>query len=131
MIYRNTSATNYSNSNFTSLDISESVHNYSLRGVQIIDNTVNSIYLREKVYWIMLFPPQLFNFFVLLDVKSWVSEKMLIEAQTKDRYGRTVGVVFLDNQNVNNELVRQSMAWVYKKYIDNETLYELEAQAKT
>ena len=56
---------------------------------------------------------------------------MLIEAQTKDRYGRTVGVVFLDNQNVNNELVRQSMAWVYKKYIDNETLYELEAQAKT
>ena len=78
----------------------------------------------------MLFPPQLFNFFVLLDVKSWVSEKMLIEAQTKDRYGRTVGVVFLDNQNVNNELVRQSMAWVYKKYTDNKILDELEAQAK-
>ena len=58
-------------------------------------------------------------------------KKILIKTQTKDRYGRTVGVVFLDNLNVNNELVRQGMAWVYKKYTDNEKLYELEAQAKT
>ena len=58
-------------------------------------------------------------------------KKILIETQTKDRYGRTVGMVFLDNLNVNNELVRQSMAWVYRKYTDNEILYELEAQAKT
>jgi endonuclease YncB( thermonuclease family) len=58
-------------------------------------------------------------------------KKILIETQTKDRYGRIVGTVFLDNQNVNNELIRQGMAWVYKKYTDNEILYELEAQAKT
>ena len=58
-------------------------------------------------------------------------KKILIETQTKDRYGRTVGVIFLDNQNINNELVRQGMAWVYKKYTDNETLYELENKAKT
>ena len=58
-------------------------------------------------------------------------KKILIETQTKDRYGRTIGVVFLNNKNVNNELVRQGMAWVYKKYTDNKILYELEAQAKT
>ncbi len=58
-------------------------------------------------------------------------KKILIETQTKDRYRRTVGIVFLDNQNVNNELVRQGMAWVYKKYTDNETLYKLEDKAKT
>ena len=58
-------------------------------------------------------------------------KKILIEKQTKDRYGRTIGVVFLNNKNVNNELVRQGMAWVYKKYTDNKILYELEAQAKT
>jgi len=58
-------------------------------------------------------------------------KKILIETETKDRYGRTIGVVFLNNKNVNNELVRQGMAWVYKKYTDNKILYELEAQAKT
>ena len=58
-------------------------------------------------------------------------KKILIETQTRDRYGRIVGTVFLDNQNVNNELIRQGMAWVYKKYTDNEILYELENKAKT
>ena len=58
-------------------------------------------------------------------------KKILIETQTKDRYGRIVGTVFLDNQNVNNELIRQGMAWVYKKYTNNKTLYELENKAKT
>mgnify|MGYP006206684981 CR=1 FL=1 len=57
-------------------------------------------------------------------------KKILIKTQIKDRYGRTIGVVFLDNQNINNELARQCMAWVYKKYTDNKVLYELEAQAK-
>ena len=33
--------------------------------------------------------------------------------------------------NVNYELVRQGMAWVYRKYTDDEILYRLEAQAKT
>ena len=58
-------------------------------------------------------------------------KKALIEVQTKDRYGRTVGVVFVDGQNVNYELVRQGMAWVYRKYTNDEILYGLEAQAKT
>ena len=57
-------------------------------------------------------------------------KKVLIEVQTKDRYGRTVGIVFVDGQNVNYELVRQGMAWVYRKYTDDEIFYSLEAQAK-
>jgi endonuclease YncB( thermonuclease family) len=58
-------------------------------------------------------------------------KKALIEVQTKDRYGRTIGIVFVDGQNVNYELVRQGMAWVYRKYTNDEILYGLEAQAKT
>ncbi|MAD57874.1 MAG: hypothetical protein CMK44_04785 [Porticoccus sp.] len=57
--------------------------------------------------------------------------KVLIEEQTKDRYGRTVGIVIVDGQNVNYELVKQGLAWVYRKYTDDEVLYKLEAQAKT
>ena len=32
--------------------------------------------------------------------------------------------------NVNTELVRQGMAWVYRKYTDDERLYVLESEAK-
>ena len=53
-----------------------------------------------------------------------------VEVETTDRYGRTVGVVFVDGQNVNAELVKQGMAWVYRKYTDDERLYTLESEAK-
>ena len=57
-------------------------------------------------------------------------KQALIEVETKDRYGRTVGTVFVDGQNINAELVRQGMAWVYRKYTDDERLYVLESEAK-
>ena len=57
-------------------------------------------------------------------------KEIQIEVLTKDRYGRTVGIVFLDNQNVNYELVRKGMAWAYKRYTDDGLLYKLEDEAK-
>ena len=85
--------------------------------MQVIANTINNIYLSKKVYTIMLVPPQLFNFFVLLGGKLLGIEKILIETQTKSWYISIVGVFFLDNQNVNNGLVRQSMAGYIKNTI--------------
>ena len=57
-------------------------------------------------------------------------KQALIEVETKDRYGRTVGVVFVASQNLNAELVRQGMAWVYRKYTNDQKLFALEADAK-
>jgi len=57
-------------------------------------------------------------------------KQALIEVEAKDRYGRIVGTVFVDGQNVNAELARQGMAWVYRKYAKDKVLYDLEAQAK-
>jgi micrococcal nuclease len=57
-------------------------------------------------------------------------KQALIEAETKDRYGRTVGVVFVDGLNVNHELVKQGMAWVYRKYMNDKALYELESRLR-
>ena len=57
-------------------------------------------------------------------------KQALIEAETKDRYGRTVGVVFVDGLNVNHELVKQGMAWVYRKYTNDKALYELESRLR-
>lgn len=39
-----------------------------------------------------------------------------IEVGKKDRYGRTIGRVFVDGRDVNLEQVRRGLAWHYKAY---------------
>ena len=41
----------------------------------------------------------------------------------KDRYGRYLGEVFLDGENINKLLVRNGLAWVYDRYVDDESYY--------
>lgn len=54
-----------------------------------------------------------------------------VQVRTKDRYGRTVGEVFLeDGRSLNRELVKAGYAWWYKKYSDDESLGQLELEAK-
>jgi endonuclease YncB( thermonuclease family) len=54
------------------------------------------------------------------------------ETVTIDRYGRTVAVVRRrsDGLSVNEEMVRQGHAWVYRRYTDDPTLLRLEEQAR-
>ena len=42
-----------------------------------------------------------------------------------DRYGRTVGKVYVDGVDINATLVREGYAWVYRKYAKDPHLYEL------
>ena len=53
-----------------------------------------------------------------------------IEVDTIDRYGRTVGKIFLDNLNINREMVRGGHAWVYRRYTKDDILLKLEEYAK-
>jgi endonuclease YncB( thermonuclease family) len=53
-----------------------------------------------------------------------------VREQPRDRYGRTVGRVYVDGRDVNAELVRTGHAWVYQKYATDRSLYRLEAEAK-
>jgi micrococcal nuclease len=53
-----------------------------------------------------------------------------IEVETTDRYGRTVGKVYLGDMDVNAELVRNGHAWVYRRYAKDKTLYDLETEAR-
>lgn len=48
-----------------------------------------------------------------------------------DRYGRTLGRVYLDKMDVNAELVRIGAAWVYRRYSHDKSLIGLESEAKT
>ena len=57
-----------------------------------------------------------------------------IETVTKDRYGRTVGIVSDSETNINQEMVRAGFAWVYQRYCDKpfcDYWLALENEAKT
>lgn len=47
-----------------------------------------------------------------------------------DRYGRTLGRVYQFGLDVNAEMVRSGMAWIYFKYAKDKGLYQLEAEAR-
>jgi endonuclease YncB( thermonuclease family) len=54
-----------------------------------------------------------------------------VKVKEKDKYGRTVGEVILqDGRSVNRELVQSGLAWWYRKYSTDQSLGDLEAQAK-
>ena len=56
-----------------------------------------------------------------------------VESVTKDRYGRTVGLVYINGQCLNEELVRAGFAWVYIQYCKKNICADwrhLEAAAK-
>jgi len=53
--------------------------------------------------------------------KQFTSDKVFgktveVEAIDKDRYGRTVGMVSIRGQSLNEELLRTGYAWVYTRY---------------
>jgi len=57
-----------------------------------------------------------------------------IETVTKDRYGRTVGIVTSGGSNINQEMVWSGCAWVYRRYCDKPFCnfwLELEDEAKS
>jgi endonuclease YncB( thermonuclease family) len=53
-----------------------------------------------------------------------------VVVQDTDRYGRTVGQVWVERLNVNAELVRRGAAWVYPQYNRDPALPALEAEAR-
>ena len=53
-----------------------------------------------------------------------------VEVVDIDRYGRTVGEVFVDGIDVNREMVREGYAWAYTKYSHTAEIIELEDSAR-
>jgi endonuclease YncB( thermonuclease family) len=68
--------------------------------------------------------------------KQFVSElafgkEVKVEAKGQDRYGRTIGDVFLpDGRNLNHEIVQAGFAWWFRKYAPNDKALErIESEA--
>jgi endonuclease YncB( thermonuclease family) len=53
-----------------------------------------------------------------------------VVVQDIDRYGRTVGRVYVGGLDINAELVRRGDAWVYRQYSHDPALLPLEAEAR-
>lgn len=47
-----------------------------------------------------------------------------------DRYGRYVARLYQGDIDVNREMVRQGAAWVYRQYATDESLYQVEEEAR-
>lgn len=58
-------------------------------------------------------------------------QRVNVETKEQDRYGRTVGDVFLpDGRNLNRELVGAGLAWWYCEHSSDQTLKDLEQDAR-
>lgn len=54
-------------------------------------------------------------------------KKVVKSEEKKDRYNRIIAEIMLqDDTNVNKELVKNGLAWHFKKYSDNQEYAELE-----
>ncbi len=53
-----------------------------------------------------------------------------IHYEKEDRYGRTIGTVFVDGQDMNLKQIKDGYAWVYRKYCDRVDYYKAERYAK-
>ena len=57
-------------------------------------------------------------------------QQISVRVVDTDKYGRTVGRIYVGDTDVSAELIRQGAAWVYRKYLRDNSLLTLEAEAK-
>jgi len=62
--------------------------------------------------------------------KRVAGKQVMVEEFDRDQYGRIVGHVYVNDDWVNGELVKQGFAYVYTRYAVSKKLYQFETQAK-
>lgn len=57
-------------------------------------------------------------------------DPVIVETVSTDRYGRTIGRVYIQGMNVNRHLVKTGNCWVYPRYSKDIKLSTLQDEAK-
>ncbi len=57
-------------------------------------------------------------------------QQIAVKTSGKDQYGRLIGTLYLNGQDVNYVMVRSGMAWVYKEYSKNPKYYLAQRNAQ-
>jgi len=55
---------------------------------------------------------------------------VIVKTENKDKYGRTLGTAYIDGLNINEDMVRQGLAWYYSDYANDPRLESLEQAAR-
>ena len=58
-------------------------------------------------------------------------ENARVRVEDTDRYGRLVATIFVSGINLNKAMVRNGHAWVYREYLRDQSLPDLEETART
>ena len=53
-----------------------------------------------------------------------------VQAGERDRYGRVIGTVYLDQKNINLQMVAGGYAWAYRRYVTDIAYCRAEARAR-
>ena len=59
------------------------------------------------------------------------SLSVTVDSVGEDRYGRTLGTVFLKKVNINKHMVEHGNAWAYEKYVHDQIYFTLQKSAQT
>ena len=59
------------------------------------------------------------------------NKKVTLISEGKDRYGRTLGELFVNKDNLNETMVKSGFAWVYDRYVKSPLLYSYQDEAKS
>ena len=57
-------------------------------------------------------------------------KSVYVRSASVDRYGRAIGTLLVDGRSVNRMMVEQGMAWVYRQYATDRSLFALEDEAR-
>lgn len=63
-------------------------------------------------------------------VDKVLDKTMRVRIVTTDRYGRSIGHLYLNNQHINAQMIKEGHAWVYRNYLKDTSLLALEKQAR-
>jgi len=58
------------------------------------------------------------------------NKNIRVEKDTIDKYGRTVGTIFVDGLDANREQIKRGMAWAYRQYLHDQSLLQVEDEAR-
>jgi endonuclease YncB( thermonuclease family) len=122
------------------LFITASLHAEEIRGkvVSIADGDTITVLDSEKVQYKIRLEGidapergQAFGTKSKEKLSELVGEKeVVVRWEKKDRYGRILGDVHLDDRLINLEMVQDGMAWHYKQYSKSKELAEAEEEAR-
>jgi endonuclease YncB( thermonuclease family) len=58
------------------------------------------------------------------------NQKVTVEVNSRDKYRRVVGMVFVGDKNINETMLSEGLAWHFIRYDKNKTWSSLQEQAK-